>query len=132
MLADSPQNLDFGPDDLSALARMKYVVARAKENNFFWDTPNDVLTKVREELTEVELATSPAHLEEEIGDALFTLACLSYAHGIDAEQALSKAITKLMGRWQALYDMAAQDGKKFKTLSADEIEMYWQRAKKTV
>ena len=124
-----PALMFFGSDDDPALTRAAAIARRAKASNFFWDSPLEVHRKVLEELDEVATAANDLHREEEIGDALFTLACLAYAHGIDPEAALQKANDKLIGRWQKVFELAEKDGKKPDALSPDELENYWIQVK---
>ncbi len=125
----APSTLIFGDERDSALTQAAAIAAQARQHNFFWDGPEAVHEKVLEELHEVLHATGPEHREEELGDALFTLACLSYAYGVDPEQALRKANAKLVQRWQKLYELALQDHQDPRHLSAEAIAAYWSKVK---
>lgn len=125
----APDTMDFGPEDAPSLTRAAKIAEAADQNHFFWSDPQEIMRKVFEEVQEVADATDPDHRAEEIGDALFTLACLSYAYRIDPERALQKANDKLISRWQCVVDLAHQDGKTMQDLTPAMLESYWQRAK---
>jgi len=97
---------------------------------FDWDQPKDVLDKVQEEFVEIANAKSKTHVEEELGDLLFSIVQWSRHQKIDPEHALMKANEKFAGRFKAMEQMIQKEGKELKKLSLDEWNGYWDRAKK--
>ena len=71
-------------------------------------------------------ATNRERLEEEIGDLLFAVVNFARFHNVDAETALKSASAKFERRFR---DMEHSAGDQFTSLSLDEKESLWQRAK---
>ena len=73
------------PATLPALARAAKVLRRAGGSGFAWRSVEAALDALREEVTELEAATDPANVEEEIGDVLFATVSVARTLGVDAE-----------------------------------------------
>ena len=69
-------------------------------------------------------------MEEEFGDVLFSLINYARFKGINPEDALEKTNRKFIKRFQYLETESARDGKKLGEMSLDEMDVYWNRAKK--
>ena len=67
----------------------------------------------------------------EIGDLLFSVLNLSRFLNIDGEKALTAANAKFSRRYQTMVEMAVRDGKDLSELELEDMERYWQRAKKS-
>jgi len=97
---------------------------------FDWETPSHALSKVHEELKELEEALGgedQAHIAEELGDVFFTLIQVARLANLDAEQVISQANQKFIGRYQCMQDLAkTSDLSRF---SLSEQEQLWCRAK---
>lgn len=96
---------------------------------FDWTNPAEVLQKVDEELDEVKEALEHddrLHLEEELGDLLFTVAQLVRHAGFDPETTLVRANQKFIRRFQAL---EAQAGRPLSELSFEELHEFWDQIK---
>jgi MazG family protein len=120
------------PDGLPALLRAYQIGVRAGSVGFDWARTDDVMTKIREEVDEVQGALStndPAHLEEEVGDLLFAIANLSRKLGIEPETALRKANAKFATRFTAMESAIGGSGRRMPEMTLDELESEWQRAK---
>ena len=68
---------------------------------FDWPSIHGVIDKVEEELAEVKEAISennPEHIEEEVGDLLFSIVNLSRFLKLDTENVLHKTIYKFVER----------------------------------
>lgn len=59
---------------------------------------NHFLGLKKKKSSESTHSTSPGTLEEEIGDAIFTLTCLANSKGVDLDAAVNLAIDKCYGR----------------------------------
>ncbi|MGE4431599.1 MAG: nucleoside triphosphate pyrophosphohydrolase [Sphingobium sp.] len=111
---------------LPALLRAEKLQKRAARTGFDWPDCEGVLAKIDEEMAEIRCAATDQEREEEIGDLLFTAVNLARHMGVDPEQALRQANRKFERRFRS---MEAQAGEDFTTLSLDEKEALWRRAK---
>lgn len=121
--------LDGIPAALPALAQSQKLQHRAERAGFKWETREQRLRKVREELREVIAARSKAHLAEELGDLLFTLVNYAEGHGIDAELALRAANRKFGRRFRGVEALAEARGIVMKTASLRTLTGLWREAK---
>lgn len=112
---------------LPALLRAEKIQNRAARVGFDWDNLADVRAKVLEELDEVDEASTPDAVDEEIGDLLFATVNLARHHKVDPEASLRRAIQKFERRFRAMEDLA---GKDFPAMQLDEKEALWQKVKK--
>ena len=127
--------LDDIPKNFPALTRATKIQKRAAHAGFDWPDHKGVLDKIREEIQELEEALeeqSDVHIEEELGDLMFTLVNLSRHLKIDSETSLRKANEKFETRFRALEKKVAGNGDSLQSLTRDELEECWQEVKKTV
>jgi MazG family protein len=122
------------PRSLPALLRAERISARAASVGFDWARAVDVVTKIREEIDEVEAVVeaeraNPARLEEEMGDLLFAIANLSRKLGVEPEAALRTANDKFTKRFTAMETQIAANGQKIPEMSLEELEAEWQKIK---
>jgi len=125
--------LEGVPKSLPAMIKAMRIQEKAKGVGFDWDYDHQVWDKVQEELAEFKVEQDKNNLEkmsEEFGDVLFSL--INYARfvGINPETALEKTNKKFIKRFQYLEQKAKNEGKDIKKMSLDEMESYWQEAKK--
>ena len=111
---------------LPALLRAEKIQKRAARTGFDWPDQSGAREKILEELQEIDAATTPEDVAEEIGDLLFAVVNFARFHQVDAEHALKAATAKFDRRFR---DMEASAGDAFPSLSLDEKEEYWLRAK---
>ncbi len=121
--------LDGIAPTLPALAQAQKLAHRAEKAGFKWDSHEDRLAKVREELEEVVNARDDAHRAEEIGDLLFTIADWADGYGIDVETAAREANLKFARRFRALERIARERGLELSAMSQAEMLMIWQEIK---
>lgn len=91
--AEKPANaspLDGAPKSLPALAYAQALQTRAARLAFDWDEYGGVVSKVSEEIDELQAAASPAERLAEYGDLLFSIVNAVRWLDVDAESALSK------------------------------------------
>ncbi|WP_353203407.1 nucleoside triphosphate pyrophosphohydrolase [Sphingomonas sp.] len=110
---------------LPALLRAEKLQKRAARTGFDWPDASGARAKIDEELAEVAAATTPAEIEDEIGDLLFSVVNWARKLGVDPEAALRRANDKFAGRFKA---MEAVDPH-FIDLTLDQKEALWQRVK---
>jgi MazG family protein len=127
--------LDGVADAFPALVRAQKIQKKAAKVGFDWERPEDVIDKVREEVREVEDEIKlreqggvKERLAEEVGDLLFAIVNLSRVLSIDAESALRAATAKFERRFRSME--TGTDGRKFSTLSLDEMNLLWEAAKR--
>ena len=106
--------LDGIPEALPSLLRASRIGARTANVGFDWDEPGAVIDKVDEELAELRQAVAsadPTHIEEELGDLLFTVANLARKLRVDPESALRAANGKFTRRFRAIEQRLAARGR---------------------
>lgn len=124
--------LDDVPHALPALMRAAKLQKRAATAGFDWQDHTGVLSKLREELAELEqaLATgTEADVAGEFGDLLFCMVNLSRHLGLDPEGALRAANRKFESRFRSVERLAAAEGQDLQTLDDATLDAYWRRAK---
>ncbi len=126
--------LEGVPKSLPAMVKAMRLQEKAKGVGFDWDNQEQVWEKVQEELREFKeeaVKHDKEKMEEEFGDLLFSL--INYARFLDInpESALEKTNKKFIHRFQKLENQARLEGKEIKNMSLEEMEAYWQNAKKT-
>lgn len=136
--AQAPQDRFDVSLALPALARSQKIGAKTRKLRFDWNSAPEVMTKVREELEEVQVEldkgdqVKSADLEHEIGDLLFSVAQLARHAGLEAEQCLRTANSRFEKRFFTMKHQIAASGRDYDSLSATEFEEAWQAAKKSL
>lgn len=102
---------------------------RAAKDGFDWPTTQAVREQVQRELEELDQAKTHKDKEEELGDLLFSLAQWGRHQGINSEIALARANAKFISRYKQMEKKAAEAGREFKSLSLDDKESLWIKAK---
>lgn len=131
--ADGPPGslLDGVPRGMAELPRAVKLQKRAARVGFDWESPEPVLEKLDEEVTEMREAMRAGNLEEvedELGDLLFVLANLARKLEIDPARALRRANAKFELRFRAV-ERAAGSRAALEAMSLEAMEALWQRAK---
>jgi tetrapyrrole methylase family protein/MazG family protein len=121
--------LDGVPAALPALQQADTYSRRAARVGFDWAAASGVADKVREEMAEVEAASSPQEQAAELGDLLFAAVNWARWLGVDAETALRKANARFARRFRAVERLARERGLDMTALSMDELEALWQEVK---
>jgi MazG family protein len=119
--------LDSIPRQLPALVEAHQISSKVAAVGFDWQTPEQVLEKLDEELREVAEARqngTPAEIEGEIGDLLFVVVNLARKLKVDPEQALRKTNAKFRSRFSHVETHATLPG-----ATLDQMEALWQEAK---
>ena len=133
--AETPERatlLDGIPEALPSLLRASRIGARTANVGFDWNEPGAVIDKVDEELAELRQAVKsadPAHIEEELGDLLFTVANLARKLRVDPESALRAANGKFTRRFRAIEQRLAARGRSLHDATPEELEREWQAVK---
>ena len=133
--AETPERatlLDGIPEALPSLLRASRIGARTANVGFDWNEPSAVIDKVDEELAELRQAVEsadPAHIEEELGDLLFTVANLARKLRVDPESALRAANGKFTRRFRAIEQRLAARGRSLHDATPEELEREWRAVK---
>ena len=97
--------LDTIEKNIPAMLRSIKIQKKASSMKFDWKDLNDVINKVDEELIELKEAIdnkNKLHIEEELGDLLFTIVNLSRHLKLDPEQTLRKSNNKFILRFNIM------------------------------
>jgi len=117
---------------LPPLRRAVKLQKRAARAGFDWPDLEPVLSKIREELAELEdelESRDTDRMEDELGDVLFAVANLARKLEIDADSALRRTNLKFEKRFRAMEKAASEAGQRFEELELDAQEKLWQRVK---
>ncbi len=121
--------LDRVPSATPALVMAQEYQKRAGKVGFDYKSLQDTLTKLSEELRELQEASTPDHQFEEMGDVLYMVARIARELRIDAEQALRQANRKFKRRFQEMENMARAENRELTSYSSPEWRALWKRAK---
>ncbi len=105
---------------------------RTQQVGFDWSDVREVLSKVKEETSELEEAIETEgaqEIMEEIGDVLFALANLSRHLKVNPEIALQFANRKFISRFQAVEKRLKGQGREWEDASIEELEELWESVK---
>jgi len=126
--------LEGVPISLPALVKAYRIQEKARGIGFDWEEPHQVWDKVIEEMNElkkeIESKADKAKIENEFGDLIFAL--INYARFIDVnpENALEKTNKKFIKRFKYLEEKSKKMGKSLKEMSLNEMDVFWNEAKK--
>lgn len=132
---DTASLVDNVPLALPGLTRAVKLQKRAARVGFDWTQAAPILAKIKEEIAELEEVLDAnnqpqtARLEEEYGDILFALANLARHLRFDPETALRNANQKFINRFKWMENKAKQEGKDLASMSLEDMELLWQKAK---
>ncbi|MFC3150482.1 nucleoside triphosphate pyrophosphohydrolase [Litoribrevibacter euphylliae] len=125
----APSAMDNITDGLPGLIKAWKLQKKAAKVGFDWDDLVGVKAQLISELKEVEEATDPDHIEEEIGDLLFCCVNLARHHGVHPETALIKANLKFEQRFRSMERLASERNQEFSVLGLQEKDLLWQDVK---
>jgi XTP/dITP diphosphohydrolase len=121
------------PTSLPAMIKATRIQEKARGVGFDWDEESQVWDKVNEELIEFKIEADKGDqekTEEEFGDLLFSLINYARFKNINPEDALEKTNRKFIHRFTYLETQSAIDGKSMDTMTLEEMDEYWNAAKK--
>jgi ATP diphosphatase len=126
--------LDGVTTGLPALTRALKLQKRAARVGFDWHDATDVLAKFDEEskemAEEMALNADKERLQDELGDLLFTCVNLGRKLDIDPETALRHGNAKFERRFKMMEKLLSGEDKSTETSELEELESFWQRAKR--
>ncbi len=118
---------------LPALMRAQKLQKKAARVGFDWPDATPVFGKIREEAAELEEAIASgnqAHMEDELGDLLFSVVNLARKLGIESESALAAANEKFTRRFHAMEIHLRDEGHALGQLSLEQMDAAWDVVKK--
>jgi len=121
------------PNSMPSLLKALRIQDKARAIGFDWEEPNQVWEKVQEELGELQAEVKANHqekLEQEFGDVFFAL--INYARflKVNPEDALEKTNKKFISRFNYMEQKILAQGKALADCSLEEMDVYWNEAKK--
>jgi len=130
---ESKSALGNVPKAMPALARAQSITRRASHLGFDWPDIGPVWGKVEEEIRELKNAAESgdkARTGEELGDLLFSLVNLARFLDVEAEEILAQTIDRFTRRFHHIETKLQQANKSFDQSSLEEMDRFWEEAKK--
>lgn len=124
--------IDGVPRSLPSLLRAQRVQSKASRVGFDWPDATAAWRKVREEIAELDDAIASGdrtRLQEEIGDALFSLVNVARLSEMDAEEVLQSAIEKFRRRFSAVETSLEAAGRGVGEAGLEELDRLWEMVK---
>ena len=129
---DRKSSLDGIPHSLPSLQRAEKIQKKASRAGFDWDTTEDVLPKLQEEIDEIEESIRNddiAEIEMEIGDLFFSVVNLCRFLNVQPEEALRKSTRKFADRFQRMETTLERTNKTFKDYDLSTLDQIWEQVK---
>lgn len=131
-LESTAEAMELIPKHLPALMKAYKLQKKAAAVGFDWDKAEDVLSKVQEELLELQEAVEAGCRQEmhsEAGDLVFAVVNLLRFYDIEPEEALRGACQKFLDRFRYVEQAAKASGKELKDMTLAEMDVFWEQAK---
>src|SRR5256714_1155699 len=122
--------LDGVQRSLPALQWAWSLQRRAANVGFDWPDVDGALDKIREELEELRQASTVEEREAEFRDLPFTMVNVARKLGINPEDALRGTTGRFEARFRMMEQAARADGQALKDLPIEELDRYWEAAKR--
>ena len=130
--AENKSVLSGVPQSMPALLKASRLTEKAARVGFDWRRTEDVFDKIDEELAELREAVAngdTAHIHEEIGDLLFTVANIARKVNVNPEEALQSTNRKFMSRFGSMESRVRERGQNLDQLELEEMDKLWDEAK---
>ena len=122
------------PSSLPALIKAYRIQDKARGVGFDWEQPEEVWTKVREELDELQEAITSGSVEDteaEFGDFLFSVINVARKYKVNPDDALERTNEKFIRRFGYVEARAAELGhQSLRELTLDQMDELWDEAKR--
>ncbi|MDR0838356.1 MAG: nucleoside triphosphate pyrophosphohydrolase [Oscillospiraceae bacterium] len=118
---------------LPALWRAEKIQKKAAKVGFDWEDVSGAFDKLREEVDELDAAIVSGDLERaffELGDVLFSAVNVARRIGADPEDALSASSDMFVARFSKMEEMVSGAGLTLAGMSAEEMDVWYRRAKR--
>lgn len=120
------------PSSLPSLIKAYRIQDKARHVGFDWKDREDVWTKVREELCELEAELQredKQHSEEELGDFLFSVINAARLYKLNPDNALEHTNQKFIRRFNYIEQHSIKAGRPLTEMSLEEMDALWNEAK---
>jgi len=120
------------PDALPSLIKAYRIQDKAHNVGFDWENKDDVWTKVREELEELEAELKTGNRKtstQELGDFLFSVINAARLYHLNPDNALEKTNQKFIRRFNYIEAHSIKQGRPFTDMSLSEMDALWKEAK---
>ena len=124
--------LDGVPLSLPSTLQAQRLQQKASYAGFDWKNSKDVWKKINEELNELKNAEKEGninHIENELGDLLFSIINLARFLDISADNALRSTNKKFKNRFYFIEKTLNESGKNIEDCSLKELNNIWKKAK---
>ena len=118
------------PKNMPALAYAQAVGRRVARVGFDWETVDDIIDQLSEEVAELQQAADHQHRVMEFGDLLFTLVSIARRMDIDAEAALRGCNERFYKRFSYMEKACRERGLLLADMSLKEQNALWDEAKR--
>ena len=121
------------PKNLPSIIKAQRLQQKASLAGFDWNKIELVWEKIHEEILELKEAQHQKnndHIEEEIGDVLFSIVNLSRFLDISADNALRRTNRKFIKRFKNVEEGIKAKGKEMEDATLEEMDVIWNESKK--
>jgi MazG family protein len=125
--------IDGVPHEAPALMRAERLTEKASRVGFEWKRIEDVRAKLNEELAELDEAIASGEkqrIEDELGDALFSMVNLARWAEVHPEDALRGTIDRFIARFHYIEEKLHERGREPAESSLEEMDELWNEAKR--
>lgn len=120
------------PSALPSLIKAYRIQDKARNVGFDWEDKQDVWTKVREELDELEAELKREDKEKstrELGDFLFSVINAARLYHLNPDNALEHTNQKFIRRFNYIEEHSIKAGKPLTEMTLGEMDKLWNEAK---
>jgi len=121
--------LDGVPVSMPSLTQAQTYQKRAARVGFDWEDIQGVISKIPEEIKELQDSREPREQAAEVGDLLFSVVNISRWLEIDAESALRGTNRRFKERFSYLEKEARAIGRELSEMTFDELDILWEQSK---
>lgn len=132
---DYTETLRNIPCVFPSLMRAEKIGKRAAKAGMDFVDCKSALNRLKDEINELEHAIDSANTDDiadEMGDVLFSCTNVARKLSINSEEALSKSCEKFIKRFAQVEKLTRLDGIDIDSLSIDELDVYWDKAKENL
>jgi len=121
------------PSSLPSLIKAYRIQDKARNVGFDWDKKEDVWSKVREELSELEAELSQEDNKEkqtdELGDFMFSIINAARLYHLNPDNALERTNQKFIRRFNYVERKSKEAGVQIQDMTLAEMDRLWNEAK---
>lgn len=115
---------------LPSMIKATRIQEKARGVGFDFPTTEEAWQKVEEEMKEFRNAENPQNKNDELGDVLFSIINHARLLNLNPDEALERTNLKFIQRFQYIEQKAKEKGASITELSLQEMDEYWNEAKK--